>query len=67
MKYQFFNLPDWNQISLTHRLDLAEESSENLLNFQIFNKNSCFEITLLSEKLLNKKTAETQSTQREEV
>ena len=67
MKYQSFNLPDWNQISLTHRLDLAEESSENLLNFQIFNKNSCFEITLLSEKLLNKKTAETQSTQREEV
>ena len=67
MKYQFLNLPDWNQISTAQRMDSARELSENLLNFQIFNKNSCFEITLLSEKLLNKKTAETQSTQREEV
>ena len=41
MKYQFFNLPDWNQISPTQRTDLAEELSENLPNFEFTDIQLC--------------------------
>ena len=41
MKYQFFYLPDWNQISPTQRTDLAEELSENLPNFEFTDIQLC--------------------------
>ena len=41
MKYQFFNLPDWNQISPTQRTDLAEELSENQHNFEFTDIQLC--------------------------
>ncbi len=41
MKCQFFNLPDWNQISPTQRTDLAEELSENLPNFEFTDIQLC--------------------------
>ena len=41
MKYQFFNPPDWNQISPTQRTDLAEELSENLPNFEFTDIQLC--------------------------
>jgi len=41
MKYQFLNLIYWNQISPTERLDLVQELSENLPNFQFTDIQLC--------------------------
>jgi hypothetical protein len=41
MKYQFLNLPDWNQISPAQRTELAQELSENIPGFQFTDIQLC--------------------------
>jgi hypothetical protein len=41
MKYQFLNLPDWNQISPVQRRELAQELSENIPGFQFTDIQLC--------------------------
>lgn len=41
MKYQFLNLPDWNQISPAQRKELAQELSESLPDFEFTEIKLC--------------------------